>query len=108
MPELTPGDFDTQVLVDDDLWRVVFFWGKNCPNCEVAKRMLHEEMAAYKSFPFLWSHVNTYEYPDLGIRFGLHGIPTFLFFRKGRLRGRATSFPGHDEFLLILNRLSRE
>src|SRR5688500_14415074 len=58
----------------------VFFWGHNCPNCEIAKDRLAEEALAMNSSGLKWFHVNTYENFSLGTQFGLFGIPTFLFF----------------------------
>lgn len=106
MKELSPESFDAEVLSEGDDWRVVFFWGHDCPNCEIAKRVMEREAEVYREFPLRWFHVNTYHHFDLGTRFGLHGIPTFLFFRGGRLRARATSFPGHEEFVRILSKLT--
>ncbi|MBX2995701.1 MAG: thioredoxin family protein [Bdellovibrionaceae bacterium] len=108
MPQLRPQNFDEFTQTDDGKIVAVFFWGHNCPNCDVAKRMIHQEMESYRAFGFQWYHVNTYEDADLGTRFGLHGIPTFLFFKNRRLLGRATSFPGHDEFLGVLETLRKK
>lgn len=105
MPELTPDDFDQHTLKDSTDWICVFFWGHDCPNCEVAKRVLHQQLDDFRALPITWYHVNTYHHMELGTRFGLHGIPTFLFFRQGRLKARATSFPGSTQFLKILTQL---
>lgn len=106
MPSLNSENFDEHVFREDDQCVVVFFWGHNCPNCEVAKRSLNDEIETYKSFPMDWFQLNTYENMEMGTRFDLHGIPTFLFFRRGRILGRATSFPGHEEFKKILEKVS--
>ena len=106
MPQLGPDNFDDSIKNHDSKIVAVFFWGHNCPNCDVAKRMILQEIESYRAFDFSWYHVNTYEHSELGTRFGLHGIPTFLFFKDSRLLGRATSFPGHDEFLGVLKNLS--
>jgi hypothetical protein len=108
MPELNPTDFDSNVLRDSDDWVGVFLWGHDCPNCEIAKRVLLDRLDEFRAFPIQWFHVNTYHHAELGTRFGLHGIPTFLFFRQGRLKGRATSFPGGDQFLAILKKLTTD
>lgn len=102
MPALSPNEFDSALEKHPGEIVVVFFWGHNCPNCDVAKRMIHQEIETYKQFPLNWYHVNTYDHAELGTRFGLHGIPTFLFFKNSKILGRATSFPGHDEFLGVL------
>lgn len=96
--ELTPESFDTEAFQEDGRLKVVFFWGRQCPNCEVAKLHLEDNHQEALSPKIDWSHVNTYVHADLGIRFGLHGIPTFLFFKNGKLLGRVTSFPGWEPF----------
>jgi thiol-disulfide isomerase/thioredoxin len=98
IPELTPDNFDSAAHKDDGRLKVIFFWGLQCPNCEVAKRYLEEKHTEALRTSIDWYHVNTYLHSDLGIRFGLHGIPTFLFWKNGKLLGRVTSFPGWQPF----------
>jgi len=83
----------------------VFFWGHDCPNCEVAKKILHQDAELVKALGFRWFHVNVYEDADLGTRFGLHGIPTFLFFFDGQKLGKISPFPGMDPFMRALEEL---
>lgn len=105
--ELTPETFDTETRKQDERLKIVFFWGRQCPNCEIAKRYLEENHEQALRANFDWFHVNTYEHSDLGVRFGLHGIPTFLFFRDEKNLGRMTSFPGWEEFNSILGRFEK-
>ncbi|MEZ0390608.1 MAG: thioredoxin family protein [Pseudobdellovibrionaceae bacterium] len=104
IPELTPETFDTSILQADSRLKIVFFWGRQCPNCEVAKLHLEDHYEEVLDPQIDWFHVNTYVHSDLGIRFGLHGIPTFLFFKGQKLLGRVTSFPGWEPFLEALLR----
>jgi thioredoxin-like negative regulator of GroEL len=104
--ELTPKNFDSAIQAKDGRLKAIFFWGRQCPNCEIAKRYLEEHHEEVLKTQIDWYHVNTYEHSDLGIRFGLHGIPTFLFFRDEKSLGRITSFPGWDPFQEVLNRLA--
>ncbi len=101
--ELDENTFDP-ALVEPGLVGV-FFWGNQCPNCEVAKHILYESREAVASLGIRWYHVNVYEHMDLGVRFGLHGIPTFLFFRDGKKLGRISPFPGLEPFLQALQNL---
>src|SRR5262245_39507047 len=94
--QLTPEDFDPAVSAKDGRLKLVFFWGHQCPNCEIAKRYLEEHHVEALKPGIDWYHVNTYLHADLGVRFGLHGIPTFLFFHNGRILGKMTSFPGWE------------
>jgi len=104
IPELTPDNFDSETHKEDGRLKVIFFWGRQCPNCEVAKRYLEENHQEALNPKMDWFHVNTYVHSDLGVRFGLHGIPTFLFFKQGRLLGRVISFPGWEPFSQALQK----
>lgn len=96
--ELTPETFDSAAQEKDGQLKIIFFWGLQCPNCEIAKRYLEENQTEALDPRTKWFHVNTYVHSDLGIRFGLYGIPTFLFWKNGKLLGRITSFPGWEPF----------
>lgn len=102
IPELIPETFDENVQAQDFRLKLIFFWGLRCPNCEVAKKILEENHISAMQMNLDWFHVNTYEHADLGTRFGLHGIPTFLLFKNGKTLGRMTSFPGWEPFAEVL------
>lgn len=108
MDELTQASFDETLQKSSHELVGIFFWGHDCPNCEVAKRMLLEEATALLALKLKWFHVNTYTESALGTRFGLHGVPTFLFFHQGRRLGRITPFPGIDPFLQALSDLRKK
>ncbi len=105
MTLLTPSNFDEKILTDEDDLKCVFFWGHDCPNCDVAKRSLTNDVDVVRLRKLSWYHVNVYDQFDLGTRFGLYGIPVFIFFKKGKSLGRITSFPGLDPFLEAIDRL---
>lgn len=106
--QLKTHNFDEWVLAADDRLIGVFFWGHHCPNCEVAKRSLFENLEDVRGLGIQWFHVNVYEDGDLGTRFALHGIPTFFFFRNGKKLGRISPFPGIDPFLTALRDLHQK
>jgi thioredoxin-like negative regulator of GroEL len=99
--ELSSSNFDQIVTNSDktDTISCVFFWGHNCPNCDIAKTALHSEYEIVSTLDLKWYSVNVYEQTGLGTRFGLHGVPTFLFFYKGKKQGRISPFPGIDPFM---------
>lgn len=105
-PCLTADDFDQAVLAPESgpRLKVVYFWGDNCPNCVIAKEQMSLIADELANLPVDYFSVNAYEQMDLATRFGLFGIPVFLFFKKGRLIGRITSFPTREEFLGALRR----
>lgn len=102
---LTSETFDARLEQSADQIVGIFFWGHDCPNCEVAKNMLHQEHEQLNKLGLKWFHVNVYENFDLGTRFGLHGIPTFVFFHNGKRLGKISPFPGIEPFFEALHRL---
>jgi len=82
----------------------MFLWGKDCPNCDIAKRAMLINPARLLWPDVRWLHCNVYDDPAMGLRFGLHGIPVFLVFRGSRPMGRITSWPGAEEFAAAIER----
>ncbi len=76
----------------------LFFWGVDCFNCEIAKKAMLANPAPVHALGLRWLHANVYEHPALGRRFGLHGVPVFMFFQNGKKLGRATGWHGHGQF----------
>ncbi len=103
--KLNTSTFDEVLKNNEDKLVGIFFWGHSCPNCEVAKNILSQEVEAVKELGFTWFHVNVYEDFDLSTRYGLHGIPTFLFFYKGKKLGKISPFPTFDAFIEALQKL---
>ncbi|MBS1971613.1 MAG: thioredoxin family protein [Bdellovibrionales bacterium] len=103
--QLRPDNFDQALEKHAEELVCVFFWGHDCPNCEVAKKMLFQDADIVKQLGLRWFHVNVYEDMDLGTRFGLHGIPAFFFFKQGRKLGKISPFPGMDPFMTALREL---
>jgi hypothetical protein len=83
---------------------ILFLWGKDCPNCDIAKRAILINPARLLWLDVRWLHCNVYHDPDMGLRFGLHGIPVFLVFRGSRPLGRMTSWPGAEDFAAAIER----
>jgi hypothetical protein len=77
---------------------ILFLWGRDCPNCDIAKRAMLTAPARFRWPEVRWFHDNVYDDFDMATRFGLHGIPVFILFHGKRQLGRITSWPGVDEF----------
>lgn len=105
MHQLKTDTFDSEIRHHENKVTAVFFWGINCPNCEVAKKMLHQDYEQVKKMDIDWFHVNVYEDFELGTRFGLFGIPAFFFFKNGKKLGKISPFPGMEPFLEALNKI---
>lgn len=105
MVQLRTETFDSIISAHESELVAVFFWGHDCPNCEVAKKMLLQDSTEVASLNIRWFHVNVYEDSDLGTRFGLFGIPAFFFFKDGKKLGKISPFPGMDPFMVALREL---
>ncbi|MFJ1255759.1 thioredoxin family protein [Cupriavidus sp. CuC1] len=92
------ADIDGAIAAAGDALVCVFFWGVDCFNCEMAKKAMLANPAPVRALELHWLHANVYAHPELGKRFGLHGIPVFMFFHKGKKLGRATGWHGHGQF----------
>jgi hypothetical protein len=98
MQELTPDTFDAGLQSAGGDLAVVFFWGLDCFNCEMAKKAMLAQPDAIRALGLRWFHSNVYEHRDLGRRFMLHGVPTWFFFCRGKRLGRATGWHGLAQF----------
>ncbi|WP_150567664.1 thioredoxin family protein [Pandoraea morbifera] len=102
MRELTAASFDDGLREAGDALAVVFFWGVDCFNCEVAKKTMLAQRDAIEALGLRWFHANVYADMALAKRFALHGVPTFFFFHRGKKLGRATGWHGLPQFRLAV------
>ncbi|CEJ96168.1 Thiol-disulfide isomerase and thioredoxins [Caballeronia glathei] len=98
MQELDAGNFDAGLAAAGDELAVVFFWGVDCFNCEIAKKAMLQKPDEIRALGMKWFHSNVYEHRELGRRFMLHGVPTWFFFYRGKRLGRATGWHGLGQF----------
>ncbi|SDH96348.1 hypothetical protein SAMN04487926_11081 [Paraburkholderia steynii] len=98
MQALTADTFDAGIQSVGDELAVVFFWGLDCFNCEIAKKAMLAQPDAIRALGLRWFHSNVYEHRELGRRFVLHGVPTWFFFHRGKRLGRATGWHGLAQF----------
>ncbi|WP_458071725.1 thioredoxin family protein [Rhodanobacter sp. BL-MT-08] len=78
---------------------ILLLWGRDCPNCDVAKRAMLLAQERFQWPQVRWMHDNVYDDPSMATRFGLHGIPAFIVFRNGRKVGRIGEWPGAQAFV---------
>lgn len=106
MRSIGSADLDRAVIEapGNDL-RCVFLWGQDCYNCNLFKQaaLLHQH--ALLDLGLTWFQADVYADEALGLRFALHGVPTFIFFRGGKRMGRITSWPGLPQFTAAVERL---
>jgi hypothetical protein len=82
---------------------VLFLWGRDCPNCDIAKRAMLLGQARLQWPHVRWLHDNVYDDPAMATQFGLHGIPAFFVFAGTRKLGRITSWPGIEAFVAAID-----
>lgn len=82
---------------------ILFLWGRDCPNCDIAKRSMLLARERFQWPRVRWLHDNVYGDPAMATRFGLHGIPAFFVFAGTRKLGRITSWPGADAFVRAID-----
>ena len=94
------------VLREDDAppLTLLFLWGRDCPNCDIAKRAILQSPDRFRWPEVRWLHRNVYDDAAMATRFSLHGIPVFFVFRGARLRGRITGWPGAAAFVNAVTR----
>jgi thiol:disulfide interchange protein len=98
MQQVDDADIDSRIAAAGDKLVCVFFWGYQCFNCDVAKKAMLARPDLIQALDLVWLHANVYEDRALGMRFGLHGIPVFMFFHNGKKLGRATGWHGYAQF----------
>ena len=105
MRRVTSAELDAALAEPaDEPLTVLFLWGRDCPNCDIAKRAMLTAPDRFLSAGVRWFHDNVYDDFDMATRFGVHGIPVFFVFHGRRQLGRVTSWPGADEFLDMIAR----
>lgn len=95
---------DETLQASDARLDILFLWGRDCPNCDVTKLAILAAPTRFSWTDVHWLQCNVYADPTMATRFGLHGIPTFLVFHRGRKLGRISPFPGTEAFVEAIDR----
>ncbi|CAN7227257.1 thioredoxin family protein [Trinickia sp. LjRoot230] len=98
MQSVTADDLDSALASAGDALAVVFFWGEDCFNCEMAKKAMLAQPEAVRALGLRWFHANVYEERELARHFSRHGVPAWYFFHCGKRLGRATGWHGIAQF----------
>lgn len=81
---------------------VAYFWGPECPNCDVFARdlpALLDELPPGVRFV----KANAYEHPALARRFGIFGIPSFVLFKDGVKLGMMREYYGREYWKAVVD-----
>ena len=97
----TPDSFDQLIEAKGELV-VVYFWGPQCPNCEVFARDLPELLTELPQQGVRIVKVNAYEHPELARRFALFGIPGFVLFKNGKKLGVMRQYHGREYWKTVI------
>jgi len=96
------ASFDDEVRARRGELVIVYFWGHDCPNCEVFAEHLPAVLAELGDVPARLVKVNAYEESDLAREFALYGVPAFFLFRDGKKLGRMSEFRGRRFFVDVI------
>lgn len=91
----TPETFDTLTRLAPDQLVVAYFWGPDCPNCDVFAADVPGLLDGLpENVKFV--KVNAYEHTELARRFALFGVPAFVLFRGGKVLGMMREYKGRE------------
>jgi thioredoxin-like negative regulator of GroEL len=105
MQHVHSSELDAVLADGSAVLDVLFLWGRDCPNCDIAKRAILARPERLSWPQVRWLHCNVYDDEAMATRFGLHGIPTFFVFAHGKRLGRITSWPGAEAFRTAIDDL---
>jgi len=103
MRRVREAELDAALAEPAEGLSILFLWGRDCPNCDIAKRAMLLAQARLRWPRVRWLHDNVYDDPAMATRFGLHGIPAFFVFAGARKLGRITAWPGADAFVRAID-----
>ena len=81
MKALTEKEFDE--VIGKDRLVVVDFWAEWCMPCRMLTPVLEKLEKEYTDVEF--AKLNTDEYPNVAMRFGIFSIPTVMMFYRGEV-----------------------
>lgn len=99
MTTISDANFEAEV-VDCRLPVIVDVWGESSAVCKVMEpvlaRIAEENIGQIKV-----GKMNLWESPQTGLRFNIRALPTFLFFKDGKLVARHSGAISKDGLLRV-------
>lgn len=102
----TPDSFD-ELIAAQDVLVVAYFWGPDCPNCEVFARDLPDLLNELPQTGVRVVKVNASEHPELARRFAIFGIPAFVLFKDGKKLGMMRQYNGRAYWAAVVTEHSQ-
>lgn len=93
---LTSRNFQEEVI-ESEIPVIIDFWAEWCMPCKIVAPIF-EELAKEYAGKMKFAKVNVDENPDLAATFGIHSIPTFLIFHKGKVVEKLVGAMPKDHF----------
>jgi thioredoxin 1 len=101
---LSTTDFDKEVLQYSGAV-LVDFWAEWCGPCKMLAPLL-DEIATEQRGRVKVAKVNVDDHPALAARFGIHSIPTLLYFADGELRHQTAGVVSKQAIISKLEQLA--
>ncbi len=108
MQPISSQTFDDLIQNTSDELVCIFLWGQDCYNCNVFKQTAMNMQAQIQALDLQWFQADVYQDEALGLKFGLHGVPTFVFFHRGRRLGRISGWQGLPYFTQVVEDLRKK
>jgi thioredoxin 1 len=102
--EINEGNFETEVLKSSQPV-LVDFWAEWCGPCKMLAPLL-DEIATEQRGRVKVAKVNVDDHPALAARFGIHSIPTLLYFADGELRHQTAGVVSKQAIISKLEQLA--
>jgi thioredoxin 1 len=97
---LTDASFEAKVLVAAQPV-LVEFWGSWCPPCKMMEPVLAQLAAQYEG-RLRVTKINTDQNPRTAACYTIQGVPTFIVFSAGQVRGRRVGAQSPDQLRALL------
>lgn len=100
----TEGEAPIDAFIQGNPLVLVDVWAEWCPPCRVMSPVVAELAQEWRGRVAV-AKVDADAFPDFAARFGVQGIPTFLFFQNGNLAARLVGARPKRDFEDVLRQL---